>query len=450
MNSETKPRRAFLGMPGYGEHTAGAGRALWRASRGCGARIPVELDVSYSEGSLLAQNFNALWCQALNLCLEGGPGVHYFGMLHADVEPVDFWLDALIEELEAKELDVLGAVVPIKDPKGLTSIALAREDGDTWRPHCRLTMREVHRLPETFTSEDCGRPLLLNTGCWVCRFDIEWCKKVGFTINDRITFNTTTKKYQAQVEPEDWYFSRLCHELGLKIGATRKVPLCHAGKTRYVNYEPWGSQTFDAAYVPESVIPLPEVAGCPFPEDVDGWLTPSEGKALADLAKGKHVLEVGSYCGRSTICLARTADHVTAVDPFDGRTTPRPKPTYETFRENVGRYQVGHKVRAFRGTFDEFCRDDRILPFDLIFIDGAHDYDSVKNDIRHALRLLAPGGLLAFHDFREHDGQHDGRWDEGVTRAVRELIADGGELVSVHSTLAVVNPPQPQEASNGT
>lgn len=457
-----KPRRALLGMPGYGQLTAGSARGLWRATAAENAKIPLDLVVSYSEGSLLAQNFNSLWCQALNACHRGNP-VQYFAMLHADIEPEDGWLDVLVEELEARQLDVLGAVVPIKDPKGLTSIALAREDGDPWRPLCRLTMREVWRLPETFTSEDVGHPLLLNTGCWVCRFDMAWATKVRFTINDRIVFNKSLNLYQAQVEPEDWYFSRLLNELGLKLGATRKVRLEHVGKTHYINHEPWGQTDFDTAYVPKSVLPeTPGPEGFKFPEDVEGWLLHSEGRALFDLARGKRVLEIGSYCGKSTICLAQSAEQVVSVDPHDGRGTPRRQATFDKLVENLRRYGVAEKVTALVGTLDgdaagwELSNNgflQTLKPdFDLVFIDGAHDYESVRNDIRQALALLTlkPDGLLAFHDYRDRPGRHDGRWDEGVTRAVDELVSDGGEILSTHATLAVVKPPPLLETSHGS
>lgn len=247
MNASDREPFVFLAQPGYGEVTAGAARAFWRATRLPDGRVCRQ----YNEGSLLARNFNALWCSALNL--DAVRRVDYFAMIHADVEPQDWWLDVLINELESRDLDILGAVVPIKDPKGLTSLALDHPDGNTWQPLCRLTMSEVYRLPETFTSEDVGHPLLLNTGLWACRFDQSWASQVRFTINDRIV-RTPDGRYVPQVEPEDWYFSRLCHELGLKIGATRKVKLAHRGGAAYGNTCPWG-EPFDSAYISESPIP---------------------------------------------------------------------------------------------------------------------------------------------------------------------------------------------------
>ena len=52
------------------------------------------------------------------------------------------------------------------------------------------------------------------------------------------------------------------------------------------------------------------------------WASANTAVATIDntgLATAKNVLEIGSFCGRSTLWLARTAEHVTAVDTFDCR-----------------------------------------------------------------------------------------------------------------------------------
>jgi len=378
----------------------------------------------YQQGSLLASNFNQLWCGALNTVLSG-KRVDYFAMLHDDVGPDDFWVDTLIDELEAKQLNVLGVAVPIKDTRGETSLALHKE-GDNWNPAGRLTMHDIHQLPETFTSDDIGKPLLLNTGCWVCKFDMAWVDQVHFEINDRIVLKEHANgewRYRAETEPEDWRFSRVCHQLGLKIGATRKVAAHHRGELDFSNARPWGSQTYDSDAM--AISPVPGA----FPYEIQGWLREDEGKALANLARSKRVLEIGSYCGLSTVCMARTAEHVTAVDYFDGRSTPSPQDTLPTFRRNLERYGVADKV--------SICHphEPYTLPeYDFVFIDAAHDYESVRDDIERARNVLADGGLIAFHDY--HEPAH-----QGVTNAVDELLSDGGKLISITDTLAVVAPP---------
>lgn len=421
--------RIFLGMPGYGQLTAGASRGFWRASQN-----PDSLFWEYKQGSLLAANFNGLWAHALNLHASGMP-IQYFAMQHADIEPEDYWLDILIAEMEARDLDMLGVVVPIKDTRGVTSIALARPDADTWAVHCRLTMQEVYRLPETFTGEDVGYPLLLNTGLWVCRFDPSWCKRLSFTINDRIVYDERGKRYIAQCEPEDWYFSRGFHHLGKRVGVTRKIQLSHRGDIEFTNAQPWGSN-HDVEYISETVVPVgrfKQAKPQQFPHEVDGWLTPAEGRALALLASGKRVLEIGSYCGRSTICMAQTAIEVVSVDPHDGSGTDVPRHTYHDFLSNLERFEVRDKVLAMVGLFVDVV-DDLHGKFDLIFVDGSHEYEDVCDDIERAVKLLDPNGVLVFHDYRMLG-------DEGVRLAVDEFISAGAEFIEKHESLAVVRPP---------
>jgi hypothetical protein len=419
-NDTNNPPRIVLGMPGYGKQTSAAGRAFWRACRDMSV-----VTNEYSPGSLLACNFNKLWCTALNM-VHRGERVDYFAMLHDDIGCEDFWLDKLIAELEAKQLDVLGVVVPIKDDRGMTSIAL-HHDGDNWSPECRLTMHEVYDLPETFTSEDVGGyDLLLNTGCWVIKWNQDWAKKVNFTINDRIVFDRTTDAFYPEVESEDWYFSRLLNELGLRIGATRKIAVKHEGDAEFPNTFAWGKKSFDSDSPAHkrNHSPIPNA----YPREIPGWLTVPESKALAELAEGKRVLEIGSYCGLSTVCMGRTAEHVTACDYFDGRGTPEPCNTWDTFQSSIQRYGLQDKVTAIHP--DELSGTG---PFDLVFIDAAHDYESVAADAAKALPLLADGGLMMFHDYSHP--MHD-----GIKQVVDELIRDGGELVSVTDTLAVVKP----------
>jgi SAM-dependent methyltransferase len=41
---------------------------------------------------------------------------------------------------------------------------------------------------------------------------------------------------------------------------------------------------------------------------------------------------------------------------------------------------------------------DKLGPYDLIFIDANHTYEYVKKDFENYIKLLTPGGVLAFHD----------------------------------------------------
>lgn len=65
--------------------------------------------------------------------------------------------------------------------------------------------------------------------------------------------------------------------------------------------------------------------------------------------------------------------------------------------------------------------------FDLVFVDGAHDYQSVKDDLLAWYPKVRIGGYLAFHDYRP-DGIYFGLV-EAVHEAVRTL---GRSQESIH------------------
>lgn len=60
-------------------------------------------------------------------------------------------------------------------------------------------------------------------------------------------------------------------------------------------------------------------------------------------------------------------------------------------------------------------------PIHLLFIDGAHDYEAVKSDIQRWAPAVVPGGLVAFHDYGNHDLIP---WTAGVKMAVDELMIE--------------------------
>ena len=167
-----------------------------------------------------------------------------------------------------------------------------------------------------------------------------------------------------------------------------------------------------------------------YPDDVSGWLHWGEGAFLADLALGKRVLESGTYCGLSAICMAQTALSLDCVDPFDGRATPHPRDTYPEFTANCRRYGVANRVTAYRIPFAEGVQQ-LTGGYDLVFIDDDHSVDAVRQAIALARQLIKPGGLLAFHDYG--DPVH-----VGVKAAVDEWLASGGELRKRHASIVVV------------
>lgn len=187
--------------------------------------------------------------------------------------------------------------------------------------------------------------------------------------------------------------------------------------------------------------PLPEgTLRLRFPFGVAGYLEPWEGQALYALATqtpaAAAIVELGSYKGRSTICLASSGRWVLAVDTFAGEPELAENPvahadhvagTYEeAFDANVERWGCAENVTKHRGDThgggaeDAFRALDAVsAPVWLVFVDAAHDYESVKADAAWWGPVLQPGGVMAFDD-ASHDPVH---------QVIEEFLAEGWERV---------------------
>ena len=152
----------------------------------------------------------------------------------------------------------------------------------------------------------------------------------------------------------------------------------------------------------------------PFIAGVPGWLTDEEGEALYELARrcdGRGVIvEIGSWKGKSTICLglgsrAGRGVRLFAVDPHaDYR--------FGDFKTNIERAGVAELVtpiaslsQAAADTFDE--------PIALLFVDGSHEEALVREDFDKWVPKVVDGGWVAFHDTT---------WTAGPRRVVGRSI----------------------------
>ncbi len=158
---------------------------------------------------------------------------------------------------------------------------------------------------------------------------------------------------------------------------------------------------------------------------VEGWLTVEEGELLYRLARactGEGVIvEIGSFKGKSTIWLARGSlagarTRVVAIDPHTGSTEHRhdgaPVWTYDEFLANLHRAGVEEVVRPVVATSAEAAAHfDQLV--ELLFIDGDHRYEMVRQDFELWFPKLMEGGYLLMHDTI--------RW-AGPRRVARESI----------------------------
>lgn len=160
---------------------------------------------------------------------------------------------------------------------------------------------------------------------------------------------------------------------------------------------------------------------------IQGWMSPLELRWLADRASERRtVIEVGSWQGRSTKALGMCVQlTVFAVDhwaeayqkAFPEVVPLGPDGYFELFKANVASEIATGKIVPVRAESAEAARQLReTLPggADMVFIDGDHQYESVKRDIELWRPLLAPGGLMSGHDYMAG-------WP-GVIKAVNEAF----------------------------
>lgn len=146
-----------------------------------------------------------------------------------------------------------------------------------------------------------------------------------------------------------------------------------------------------------------------------GWLTPEEAIALAKLAKGKFVLELGAFKGRSTMVLADVATYVVSVDRHNGIPPFHSGDSLTEYLDVVrGRQNVAAVVAENWHDFSLFLKWGS---FDLVYVDGDHDFESASRDAVLAQRL--DPGMVAFHDLD----------DPPVAEAARSMFGDPDGLV---------------------
>jgi predicted O-methyltransferase YrrM len=159
-------------------------------------------------------------------------------------------------------------------------------------------------------------------------------------------------------------------------------------------------------------------------EAARGFMPSEEGLALHDAAllaaasvPGAPLLEVGTYCGKSTLYLAAAARAggtvVVTVDHHRGSEENQPgwewhepdlvdpelgvMDTLPTFRRQMHRAGVEDVVVAVVGDSPTVA-GWWSTPCAMVFIDGGHGEQPADADFRHWTPHVSPGGVLAIHD----------------------------------------------------
>ncbi|OBJ53103.1 class I SAM-dependent methyltransferase [Mycobacterium sp. 1423905.2] len=200
-------------------------------------------------------------------------------------------------------------------------------------------------------------------------------------------------------------------------------------------------------------------------EQVQGFMPVDEGQALYEAALrylgGGVGVEIGTYCGKSTLLLGAAAQQTDSVlytvDHHHGSEEHQPGwefhdasmvdevtglfDTLPTFRRTLDAAQLGDHVVAVVGKSPVVARAWR-SPLELLFIDGGHSEAAANQDFDGWAKWVSVGGTLVIHDVfpDPEDGgrppyyiycraMDSGQFREvGCTGSLRVLERTGGTL----------------------
>jgi predicted O-methyltransferase YrrM len=137
-----------------------------------------------------------------------------------------------------------------------------------------------------------------------------------------------------------------------------------------------------------------------------------EGAALAAFIQkvgAKRIFEFGTYKGVSTSQLLLNLPDDGMVYTLDlpedhpAYTLAIPKAEERQIASETGKgilipQELRNKVTFLRSDSATFDTTPYLGSMDLVFVDGAHSYEYVKNDTEKGWEMLRPGGIIAWHD----------------------------------------------------
>jgi hypothetical protein len=116
-----------------------------------------------------------------------------------------------------------------------------------------------------------------------------------------------------------------------------------------------------------------------------------------------NYLEIGSFEGRSTVFIGelKNTNSITAVDTWEGSDEHNDDisfiKVFENFKKNINILDKLN-LKFFKNTSDDFFKDNKNV-YNLIYIDGNHEYTQVKKDFVNSLNCIEKNGYIICDDF---------------------------------------------------
>jgi len=157
------------------------------------------------------------------------------------------------------------------------------------------------------------------------------------------------------------------------------------------------------------------------------------GKAVADI-EGEHlaylaslvpnygtIVEIGTHRGRSAMFMAAGSRRLVKIycidmwlDDSDDKHISISK-DLRIFKKHIAALGLKKKITPIRGTSAEVAKSwNRYI--DMVFFDGLHTYDAIKEYYQSWVPFVIKGGIVAIHDYQ------NGEW-EGTSQFIDQVAA---------------------------
>jgi len=174
-------------------------------------------------------------------------------------------------------------------------------------------------------------------------------------------------------------------------------------------------------------------------------MPPGELALLCSLVKWKNpktVVEIGTYKGFTTLHLSRNTSEMCRIFTVDlppeaaGQKASRSSDPH-LIKESVTSERVFGKDSKITQILEDSTSIEwaRIVnrPVDFALVDGSHLYEHVRKDTEAVLKVLAPGGILVWHDYLRVEIRR------GVGQYLSELQKSGLPVYRLEGTTICVH-----------
>jgi hypothetical protein len=151
------------------------------------------------------------------------------------------------------------------------------------------------------------------------------------------------------------------------------------------------------------------------------------------------MVEIGVFKGDFLDYLVRNCSigTIDAVDLFEGDTCSGDADGNNVVYYNVGKsylelsekYRDDTRVRLQKSDSVTFLQNQPDDTYDIVYIDGDHSYNGVKQDLRNAYKKIKNGGYIMGHDYEMNMSKAHTYYNFGVKAAVDEFCKEYNQII---------------------